>query len=52
MSNVMKIIILFVALAGILIACGVIFFNWTGNEEVLPPALQDPAQATQTEQAK
>lgn len=48
MSNLMKIIILFVVLAGIVIACGVVFFNWTGNEEVLPPALQDPAQAEQT----
>lgn len=38
----MKIVILFVVLAGILIGCGVVFFNWTGNEEVLPPALQDP----------
>lgn len=47
MSNLMKIIILFVALAGILIACGVVFFNWTGNEELLPPALQDPVQAEQ-----
>lgn len=52
MSNFMKVTLIFLALAGILIACGVIFFNWTGNEEVLPPALQDPAQATQTEQAK
>lgn len=48
MSNLMKIIILFVALLGIVIACGVVFFNWTGNEEVLPPALQDPVQAEQT----
>lgn len=52
MSNVMKLVILFVVLAGILIACGVVFFNWTGNEELLPPALQDPAQTTQTDQAK
>lgn len=47
MSNLMKVIILFVALAGIIIACGVVFFNWTGNEEVLPPALQDPVQTEQ-----
>lgn len=48
MSNLMKVIILFVVLAGILIACGVVFFNWTGNEEVLPPAFQDPVQSEQT----
>lgn len=48
MSNLMKLVIIFVALAGILIACGVVFFNWTGNEEVLPPALQDPVQSEQT----
>jgi hypothetical protein len=48
MSNLMKVIILFVVLAGILIACGVVFFNWTGNEELLPPALQDPVQSEQT----
>ena len=48
MSNLMKLIILFVVLAGIIIACGVVFFNWTGNEEVLPPALQDPVQSEAT----
>ena len=48
MKNLMKLVIIFVALAGILIACGVVFFNWTGNEELLPPALQDPVQAEQT----
>ena len=48
MKNLMKLVIIFVALAGILIACGVVFFNWTGNEEVLPPALQDPVQSEQT----
>lgn len=45
MSNVFKVTILFVVLAGILIACGVVFFNWTGNEDILPPALQDPVVA-------
>ena len=44
----MKVIILFVVLAGILIACGVLSFNWMGNEELLPPALQDPVQSEQT----
>lgn len=48
MKNLMKLIIIFVVLVGILIACGVVFFNWTGNEEVLPPALQDPVQSEQT----
>lgn len=43
----MKVIILFVVLAGILITCGVVFFNWTDNEELLPPALQDPVQSEQ-----
>ena len=47
MSNLMKVIILFVVLVGILIACGVVFFNWTGNDEVLPPAFQDPQQSEQ-----
>lgn len=47
MSNLMKVIILFVVLVGILIACGVVFFNWTDNEEVLPPAFQDPVQSEQ-----
>lgn len=48
MSNVMKVLIIFGALLGIVIACGVIFFNWTGNEEVLPPALQDPVKSEAT----
>lgn len=48
MSNLVKIVLIFVVLLGILIGCGVVFFNWTGNEEVLPPALQDPVKAEAT----
>lgn len=48
MSNFMKVTLIFLALAGIFIACGVIFFNWTGNEEVLPPVLQDPVKSEAT----
>lgn len=48
MSNFMKVTLIFLALAGILIACGVVFFNWTGNEDVLPPALQDPVKSEAT----
>lgn len=47
MSNLMKVLLTFLVIGGILIACGVVFFNWTGNEEVLPPALQDPVQTEQ-----
>lgn len=47
MSNFMKVTLLFIVLLGIIIACGVVFFNWTGNEDILPPALQDPAAAQQ-----
>ena len=48
MSNFMKVTLLFLVLAGILIACGVVFFNWSDNEELLPPALQEPAKVEQT----
>lgn len=48
MSNFMKVTLIFAAVAGILVALYVIIANWSGNEEVLPPALQDPVKSEAT----
>lgn len=47
MSNLMKVIIIFIALVLILGGIFVVIANWTGNEDLLPPALQDPVVTEQ-----
>lgn len=49
MSNVIKLVIIFCVLVGIVGGIFVVAANWSGHEELLPPALQDPAT---TEQVK
>lgn len=47
MSNIMRLIIIFGALVVIAAGIFVVVANWTDNEELLPPQLQDPATAEQ-----
>jgi hypothetical protein len=49
MSNLVKILVIFGALVVIAAGIFVVVANWTDNEELLPPQLQDPAT---TEQVK
>lgn len=48
MSNVMKIVIIFAALLVIIGGIFVVAANWSGHEDLLPPAFQDPQQSEQT----
>lgn len=48
MSNIMRVILIFAALVVIGGGIFVVAANWSGNEDLLPPALQDPVQSEQT----
>lgn len=47
MSNIMRVVLVFAALVVIGGGIFVVAANWSDNEELLPPALQDPQQKEQ-----
>ena len=47
MKNLMKLVITFVVLVILIAGIGTVVLNWTGHQELLPPALQDPPVAEQ-----
>lgn len=47
MSNMMRVILIFAALVVIGGGIFVVAANWSGHEELLPPAFQDPQQSEQ-----
>lgn len=42
MNNVLKVILIFLVIGGLLVAGMTVYLNWSGNSDLLPPFLQDP----------
>ena len=42
MNNVLKVILIFLVVGGLLVAGMTVYLNWSGNSDLLPPFLQDP----------
>lgn len=42
MNNVLKVILIFLVIGGLLVAGMTVYLNWSGNSDLLPSFLQDP----------